>query len=805
MASCMHWTGFVVSVLLLPVAALSGHAAEESPEAAPAPASTVRELPLVEVIGVTPLPELGLPLNQVPTAVQQATDKQLRQQHALNLGEFLNNNFNGVNINETQDNPFQMDVNYHGFKASPLLGAPEGLSVYQDGVRVNEAFGGTVNWDLIPDSSISRIALISGATSPVFGLNTLGGALSVQTKDGRSNPGTEAQVYGGSFGRTGGEFETGGTQGNFDYFLTANYFREDGWRDLSPSLVRQAFGKVGWQDDDTSVHLSYNWANNNMIGNGVTPRSMLAVRPQAILTAPDQTANKLDFANLSGSHSFNEHLLLSGNVYIRRLVTDSLNGDANDDYAGPSRDCAALAMADPEFDHDDLEDCATGINHRAREVQRTLGGGLQLSDADDLFGKQNRAVVGISFSRARNAFGQSQQLADLGPDRSTTIDAFPFNDPDVNPLQVVNDLSGHSTLYGMYVTDTFSPNELLHLTASARYDHDQEILNGASTDDDGDVHILAIDQSFHRLNPAFGLTLTPSQTLTFYASYNEGSRAPTVIELGCADPDIPCGLPNDFAADPPLEQVVARTFQAGARGSINGQRLMWNADLFRTRSSNDIQLIATSTSEGFFDNVGDTRRQGIDLGLSGDIGRLDWRLAYSYLDATYQSAFELVSGSNSSCVGDDDDDCLISIRPGDRLPLIQRHTVRLGLSYAATSRWNINGNVVVSSGQYLLGNENNANQAGGTTGAGDLVLGTGRIGGYAVVNVNTEYQVTPNVHLFLHVVNLFDRRYATSGFLTGNPFNPDGSFREDVDDNTQEDAISLAQPRAAWVGVRVNL
>lgn len=797
-------SALITAVLLLPVSAVSGYAAEDSPEPAPAPSMTVNELSPVQVIGVTPLPELGLPLNQVPTAVQTATGEQLQEQHSLSLGDFLNNNFSGVNINETQDNPFQMDVNYRGFKASPLLGAPEGLSVYQDGVRVNEAFGGTVNWDLIPNSSIARITLISGATSPVFGLNTLGGALSVQTKDGRSNPGTEVQVYGGSFGRAAGEFETGGTRGNFDYFLTANYFHEDGWRDLSPSFVRTAFGKVGWQDEDTSVHLSYNWANNDMIGNGVTPQSMLAVRRSSIFTAPDQTKNELNFANLTGSHSFNDHLLLSGNVYYRRLVTAAFNGDANDDYAGPTRDCAALATADPDFEDDDLEDCAAGINHRAREVQRTTGGGLQLSDSDELFGMQNRAVLGLSLSRARNQFAQSQQLADLAPDRATTLDAFPFNDPDINPLQSVNDLSGTSTTYGVYLTDTFSPNELLHVTVSARYDHDKEVLNGVSTNDEGEAYVLAMNERFHRLNPAIGMTLTPTKALTFYASYNEGSRAPTVIELGCADPDIPCGLPNNFAADPPLYQVIARTLQVGARGSLNGRQLVWNADLFRTRSSNDLQLIATSTSQGFFDNVGDTRRQGFDLGLGGVIGSLDWHLAYSYVDATYQSGFELNGGANSTCIGDDDDDCLIRVRPGDRIPLIPRQTARLRLSYAATDRWNISGNVVASSGQFLLGNENNANQAGGTTGAGDLVLGTGRIGGYAVVNLNTEYQVARNMSVFLHVVNVFNRKYATSGFLTGSPFNPDGSFREDPDDNTNENAVSPAQPRAAWVVVRLR-
>src|SRR5258708_1071430 len=183
----------------------------------PSNLATAQELPQITVIGNPPLGGLGLPLNQIPSNVQTADSKDMQRQQTLDLADYLNNNFSGVNVSESADNPFQLDINYHGFTASPLLGTPEGLSVYVDGVRVNESFGDTVNWDLIPQSAISTVTLMSGST-PVFGLNTLAGPLSVKTKSGPDDPGTEVEAYGGSFGRRSFEGATGGEFGNFDYF-----------------------------------------------------------------------------------------------------------------------------------------------------------------------------------------------------------------------------------------------------------------------------------------------------------------------------------------------------------------------------------------------------------------------------------------------------------------------------------------------------------------------------------------------------------------------------------------------------------
>ena len=801
-----HSTKFLTLYGLVCIAgsALSLAAAADDSDASAHPSNpaTVQELQQVVVIGNAPLPGLGLPLNEIPANVQTADSKELERQQTLGLADYLNNNFSGINVSESAANPFQLDINYHGFTASPLLGTPEGLSVYVDGVRVNESFGDTVNWDLIPESAISTVTLMSGS-NPVFGLNTLGGALSVHTKSGHDNPGTEFQGYGGSFGRRSFEGETGGEAGNFDYFLTGNYFDEIGWRDMSSSRVYQGFSKVGWQNEKTDLDLSYTYADTKLFGDGATPLSMLAFRRDASYT-PDFTQNLLNFVNFTGTQFLTDQLLLSANLYYRHLATGAINGNINDsyladEYAGPPIDCTV-----PATSRADLAYCAAGQNATSSLVQRTTGFGMQLTDSQDIFGWKNQAILGADYDDSQDSFAQTFQYGTLAANRTLIYDVNPLNN------ETVIALSGSNKIFGVYLTDTLSPSRLLHFTTSIRYNKSTETLGGYSVDTDvGDVGSgfdaaspLSGDHSFSRINPAFGFTVTPTEALTFYADYNEASRAPSVIELGCSNPAAPCGLPNDFASDPDLKQVVARTVEVGVRGNTPEKRLVWSADVFHTVNSNDIQFVATSTNQGYFDNVGGTRRQGLDVALGGKEGGLNWRLTYAYVDATYQSTFEVNAESNSSA----DADGNILVRPGDRIPLIPRHTGRLVLDYEVNKKWDVGGNVIVASGSFLHGDENNANQAGGTNGEGAFIspLGTGWIPGYTVVNLQSTYHVTKFVEVFARVVNVMNRDYATAGFLTSNSFNPSGTFRPNPDTWTNENAVSPGQPRAIWAGVRIR-
>src|ERR1700722_8835031 len=153
----------------------------------------------IEVIGTTPLPGSGIDPDKFPGNVQTLDAGDISREGDPNLTQPLSDKLGSVSINDDLDDPFQPDIWYRGFVASPVLGTSEGLAVYQNGVRINEAFGDTVNWDLFPDIAINRITLVG--SNPVFGLNALGGALNVEMKTGFTYQGGEAEISGGSFGQ----------------------------------------------------------------------------------------------------------------------------------------------------------------------------------------------------------------------------------------------------------------------------------------------------------------------------------------------------------------------------------------------------------------------------------------------------------------------------------------------------------------------------------------------------------------------------------------------------------------------------
>jgi outer membrane receptor for monomeric catechols len=611
--------------------------------------SGTTQLPQIIVIGNTPLEGFGVPLNQIPSNVQTADSKDMQRQVSLDALDYLNNNFSGISVSESDGNPFQIDVYYHGFTASPLLGTPEGLSVYVDGVRVNESFGDTVNWDLIPESAIKSVSLFSGS-NPVFGLNTLGGALSVKTKSGRDDPGTEIEAYYGMYGRRSVDIEAGGTFGDFDYYVTGDYFDEEGWRNVDSSKLLRSFAKIGWQVDGTRIDLSYTYADNFMDGDGPTPLSMLDYNRKQTYT-PDYTQNIMNFVNLTGTQTLGEHLLLSGNAFYRYLNTFVQNGNINDfyledNYAGPPTDCVNSGANAATLAY-----CTPGQNANSITTQNSAGFGVQLTDADDLFGMKNQAILGVDYVTSHDTFAQYFLYGGLSyPDHLLLYEPSPYNDADVIGV------SGNNKIFGAYLTDTLSPNDLVHIAAAVRYNSSNETINGYSIDADpgdygngflGSTPVVG-DHTFVRINPSIGVTITPTNYMTYYADWNVSSRAPTVIELGCANPAVPCGLPDDFASDPNLKQVVSRTFEIGLRGNRTDETVYWSADAFRTVNTNDIQFIASAINAGFFDNVGETRREGLDIALGGKEGGFRWKLAYSYVEATFQSTFTVNSESNSA-------------------------------------------------------------------------------------------------------------------------------------------------------------
>ncbi len=244
--------------------------------------------------------------------------------------------------------------------------------------------------------------------------------------------------------------------------------------------------------------------------------------------------------------------------------------------------------------------------------------------------------------------------------------------------------------------------------------------------------------------------------MTAYLGYSEGSRAATSIELGCADPEQPCKLPNAMAGDPPLEQVVTRTLDAGLRGEYHG--FNWSTGVFRAANHDDILFVTSDqTGFGYFRNFGETRRQGIELSLNRRVGKLTVGAGYTYLNATFQSE-ETVNGEGNSSNDTAEDgepglEGLIEIEPGDRIPLIPAHTLKAYGDIQITSALAIDVNLIAASSLYARGNENNRHEPDD-----EYYLGPGTAAGYAIVNLGATWRLTKWLQLVGRINNLFDSR-----------------------------------------------
>jgi outer membrane receptor protein involved in Fe transport len=676
---------------------------------------------------------------------------------ALDLSDFLNRNLGSVHVNDMQGNPYQMDVNYRGYTASPLLGTPQGLSVYVDGVRMNQPFGDVVSWDLIPKSAISSMTLMPGS-NPVFGLNTLGGALSIQTKNGKTDAGTTIKTTLGQYARRSLELSHGGfNSSGLNWFVTGNAFKEQGWRDDSPSDVKQLFGKLGWSNSSTDVKLTLAHAKNTLNGNGLQEQSLLDQDWRSVYTKPDITRNQSTLLNLTGTHTINDELLFSGNAYFRHIKSSTFNGDLNTDALDQ------VATADDFM--------STGLINTTRSTQKNHGLSGQLTWFGNLAGKRNQLVVGAAYDASRIQFGQTTQFGQVNQDRSITAIADADNSSQSDARV---DLSGRIQTWSVFASDTLSIQDNVHLTLSGRY-NTSTINNRDQLHADDDAASLSGNHKFSRFNPAIGLTYSPTASLNGYLGISESSRTPTAIELGCANPEQPCKLPNAMAGDPPLNQVVTRTFEAGFRGALT-KELQWSAGVFRAENKDDILFVADNQSGyGYFKNFGKTRRQGFELGLNGQQGNLKFGANYTWLDATYQSK-ETVNGSGNSSNqnainGEPGLEGNIQIMPGDRIPLIPRHMLKLSASFAATSAFTINASMTAIAGVFARGNENNVHQPDGVFYSSD-----GKTKGYALFNLGAKYKVTPKLQFTAQINNLFDTRYTTGAQLGANGFDANGNF-----------------------------
>jgi iron complex outermembrane receptor protein len=497
-----------------------------------------------------------------------------------------------------------------------------------------------------------------------------------------------------------------------------------------------------------------------LTGNGVLPLSMLEQRRDQIYTYPDNTQNDLTMVALNGSHWLSDEWLLSGLTYVRKNTTKTLNGDVNDDYTGVAPD-------------DDQ-----GVLNRSTTEQESFGVGLQASWVLE----RNTFSFGATYDRSESDFVQTEQEGEIiNPDRSV-------GDLDVEELE--NSLLGKTQTTSLYFTDTYKLTESFAATLSGRFN--RTTVKAEDRVNPGVPNNLDADYTYNKFNPAIGVTYQISPSLNTYAGWNQGNRTPTPIELGCADPANPCSLPNAMAADPFLEQVVTRTIEAGIRGTLSSD-MQWNAGVFRSVNKDDILFVAAGVgSQGYFTNFGETKREGLELGLSGGAGnRFSWSVDYSFVKATFESEACIVSEGNSTsgeCGGDG-----ILVTPGNKIPGIPEHQFKVSGDFRVTDNWSVGGTVLSYSDQYVHGNENNKHDE------------NGKVDGYSVLNLTTSYRLGQQWEIFARINNVLDEDYASGGILAENSFDANGAFLANPNAWEDETFYAPGAPRAAWIGIRYSL
>ena len=426
-------------------------------------------LPEVEIIGSSPLLGTGIDRNTVPAATNVLNSSDIARQGTPDLTRALQQQVGGVTVDSASGNQFQPTFLYHGYAASPLQGTPQGLAVYVNGVRFNQPFGDTVDWDLIPDIAIDQINL--EGSNPVFGLNALGGSVNVQLKNGFTWQGLEADLSGGSFGQVQGEFQYGKRVGNTSTYVAANVLHQGGWRDLQSSNIQNLYGDIGWRSDSAELHLNMTGAHSVLNGPGTSPVELLAVDPSAQFTAPNQISNTYGAISLNGSVDLSDTTSVQAVAYYRYFLQRVVNGNAPNDT--PCNDGSGLLCSDagysttlggafiPDFlnggPYSELDDQTTNTN--------AYGISAQVTNSNDVFGLKNQVVAGLSFDGAQTLFGAISFIGGLTPiSREFIGPGVVIDEPGTNsPVRVA--ISNAS--YGAYLTDTLNITPRLALTLPA--------------------------------------------------------------------------------------------------------------------------------------------------------------------------------------------------------------------------------------------------------------------------------------------------------------------------------------------------
>jgi iron complex outermembrane receptor protein len=686
----------------------------------------------VEVVATTPVDGVGVPLDRFPANVQLITGSR-----SLTTANALTRQGTSVTTTESQTNRFQPDIAFRGFLASALLGTPQGIAVFQDGVRLNEPFGDVVNWDVLPHDAIASAQIIPGSNA-AFGLNALGGVIALRTKTGFADPGVFVDLGAGSFGSRSVDVSSGGSHADYGYFLALGHDEESGWRDFAPSRIDHLFASLQRAGEHGSADVRLTLADTALTGNGTAPIQLLAERRPAVFTYPDNTRNR--FALLSTAYNATTSgSTIDLNGYVRSMRSGTMNGDES-----PYERCAGdstllcdggsgelIVDGAGEPFHATAQHPLDAVLNRIRIEEITAGAAAQLTRSERLFRRDHQVAIGASFDRAQADLALDTELADFSEARRAEGIGRVAADGVVRLGATIS----HAALFA---TDVVNVSNRSTITAALRLNESTIDLHDHAGNDLSGAH------HFTSLNPSLGATFALTSSVTTYASLGQSSRTPTPVELTCANPDDPCRLPNAFVSDPPLAQVVARSLEAGLRGRTPHSQ--WSIAAYQTENDDDIIFVSSGRQRGhgYFANVGRTRRAGVEMMAGGSVaGRFDWRVSYSLLHATFRDAFVVASPNNPSAENGE-----IGVEAGDTLPLTPKQTLKLSGTVRLNDAIRFDVDARSVSASFFRGDEANVAPP---------------LAGYVTADADLTVMITRRVAIEARATNVTNARYATFG------------------------------------------
>lgn len=728
------------------------------------------------VAKMSPISGSEIPIAKVPGGVSTVSASELARTGTEYVPDALAAYVPGVILSDLQGNVFQTNVDYRGFNSSPVDGVPQGLAVYQNGVRINEVFGDTVNYDFLPTVAIQSMTIMSG--NPVYGLNAIGGALSIDMKNGFTYQGLETDARFGSYGRAQGSIQDGMRFGNWATYIALEDIHDNGYRDFGNSDIRRMYADLGVRGDGSEFHLNFTGADNTVGVAAASPVELLDQGWNKTFSTPQSTTNQMEMVSLNGKVRATDTLDFSGVAYYRHFNQQHIDGNISNaspcpinDGSGDTGACLQSLDGTNILLHDTNGNVITLPNGIAGlgEIDRTsvdsnsFGVSVQAVEKARLFDHHNQFLVGASVDHGNVSFQSSAELGFFQP-RFVVQGGGPFVGPiatvcanDVgsdgfctptatsalSEIRPVN-ISTSNTYYGAFFSDTFDATDRLSLTVGGRYN----IADLQISDQTGLAPNLNSSPTYSRFNPMAGGTYRLFDGISVYASYSEANRAPVAAELACADPNQPCLLPSFLTSDPPLKQVVSHTWEAGFRGEdtnvLAHQKISWSLGYFRTLNDDDITNVTSAIiGRSSFANAGQTLRQGLEAQVDYWSGRLFAYASYNFVDATFQSDITLPSPNNPSADGGN-----IFVHPGDRLPGVPAHKFKAGFDYGLTPKWRFGADLIAATSQVFFGDESNQNK---------------QLGGYAKVNLHTSYDITDNVQIYGLIDNLFDAHYGVYG------------------------------------------